>query len=114
MGFPAYQVAWAKFLSACTIAIVLQMWNNSRMFKEELQMRTMEGKPVNYSIRLNRRLKTESEAVYRALGMNLSAAIQVFLTQSVNAGGFPFDVRLPLHRRENLEAWREAKGIAAD
>ena len=77
-------------------------------------MKTMEAPAINYSIRLNRRLKADSEAVYRALGMNLSTAIQVFLTQSVNAGGFPFDVRLPLHRRENLEAWREAKEIAAD
>ncbi len=77
-------------------------------------MQTMERPAVNYSIRLNRNLKSESEAIYKALGMTLSSAIQVFLTQSVNAGGFPFEVRLPLYRRENYAAWREAKEIAAD
>lgn len=77
-------------------------------------MRTMSRPAVNYSIRLNGNLKAESEAIYKALGMTLSSAIQVFLTQSVNAGGFPFDVRLPLYRRENYSAWCEAQEIAAD
>jgi len=80
-------------------------------------MRTLEAEvptAVNFSIRINRQLKAESEALFRSLGLNLTSAIQVFLKQAVIAGGLPFDVRLPLTKRENYAAWLEAKEIAAD
>ena len=67
---------------------------------------------VNFSIRVNRQLKAESETLFRSLGMNMTTAIQCFLKQAVMAGGMPFDVRLPLSKRENYEAWMEAKEMA--
>lgn len=69
---------------------------------------------VNLSIRVSRQLKVESETLFRSLGMNMTTAIQCFLRQAVIAGGLPFEVRLPLSKRENFEAWMEAKEIAAD
>ena len=69
---------------------------------------------VNFSIRVSRQLKVESETLFRSLGMNMTTAIQCFLRQAVIAGGLPFEVRLPLSKRENFEAWMEAKEIAAD
>lgn len=69
---------------------------------------------VNFSVRINRQLKAESEALFRSLGMNMTTAIQCFLKQAVISGGLPFEVRLPLTKRENYEAWLEAKEIAAD
>lgn len=69
---------------------------------------------VNFSVRVNRQLKVESEALFRALGMNMSTAIQCFLKQAVLTGGLPFEVRLPLSRKENYAAWQEAKEIATD
>jgi len=69
---------------------------------------------VNFSIRMNRQLKAESEALFHSLGMNLTTAIQCFLKQAVITGGLPFEVRLPLSKRENYAAWIEAKEIAAD
>jgi len=80
-------------------------------------MRTSEAEApaaVNFSIRLNRQLKAESETLFRSLGLNLTSAIQVFLKQAVIVGGLPFDVRLPLTKRENYEAWLEAKEISSD
>ncbi len=78
-------------------------------------MRTTE-KPsqaaVNFSIRMNKQLKTDCEVLYRSLGMNLTTAIQVFLKQSLEYGGIPFEVRLPLSKRENYEAWLESSEIA--
>lgn len=69
---------------------------------------------VSFSVRINRQLKDESEVLFRSLGLNLTSAIQVFLKQAVIAGGLPFDVRLPLAKRENYEAWLESKAIAND
>ena len=69
---------------------------------------------VNFSVRINRQLKAESETLFRSLGMNMTTAIQCFLKQAVISGGLPFEVRLPLTKRENFEAWLEAKEIAAD
>ena len=69
---------------------------------------------VNFSIRVNRQLKAESEMLFHSLGMNMTTAIQCFLRQAVIMGGLPFEVRLPLSKRENFEAWMEAKEIAAD
>ena len=48
---------------------------------------------INYSLRLNGDIKTQSEDLYRSLGMSLSTAIQVFLKKSLLVGGFPFEVR---------------------
>ena len=80
-------------------------------------MATMEAPvsaAVNFSVRINRQLKAESEMLFRSLGMNMTTAIQCFLKQAVLSGGLPFEVRLPLTKRENYEAWLEAKEIAAD
>lgn len=80
-------------------------------------MRTT-GKPsqttVNFSIRINKQLKTDCETLYHSLGMNLTTAIQVFLKQSLEYGGIPFEVRLPASKRENYEAWLEAQEISRD
>ena len=69
---------------------------------------------INFSVRVNRQLKTESETLFRSLGMNMTTAIQCFLRQSLIVGGLPFEVRLPLSKRENFKAWMESKEIAAD
>lgn len=80
-------------------------------------MRTMQKSSqaaVNFSIRMNKQLKADCETLYRSLGMNLTTAIQVFLKQSLEYGGIPFEVRLPLSKRENYEAWLEAREIEND
>ena len=52
------------------------------------------AKSVLFSIHLNKETKRQCEQIYGALGMTLSAAIRVFMRQSVRDGGFPFDVRI--------------------
>ncbi len=49
---------------------------------------------ITFSVRMDRELKNQCEALYGELGINLTTAINVFLRQSLRAGGFPFDVRL--------------------
>lgn len=52
--------------------------------------------------------------LYGELGVNLTTAINVFLRQSLRAGGFPFDVRLDHPRKETVAAMLEAERIARD
>lgn len=37
---------------------------------------------INFSIRMNSELKTQSEDLFRALGMSLTTAIQIFLKKA--------------------------------
>ena len=69
---------------------------------------------INFSIRMNKQLKTDSELLYRSLGLSLSSAIQVFLKQSLISGGIPFQVRMPNYNAETLAAMRESNKLAHD
>ena len=68
----------------------------------------------SYTHRIDSELRSQSEAIYSALGMSLGTAINVFLKKSVAVGGFPFDVRLDAPSRETIEAMLEAERIAKD
>lgn len=68
----------------------------------------------SYTHRIDPELRSQSEAIFSALGMSLGTAINVFLKKSVAVGGFPFDVRLDAPTRETVEAMLEAEKIAKD
>jgi len=69
---------------------------------------------ASYTNLLDPELRSQSEAIYSALGVSLGTAINVFLKRSVAVGGFPFDVRLDVPNRETIEAMLEAERIAND
>ena len=69
---------------------------------------------VNFSIRMNSELKAQSEELFRALGMNLTTAIQIFLKKSVAVGGLPFEVRFENYNPDTLAALRETEEIGRD
>ena len=69
---------------------------------------------TNFSVRLDSDLKKRSEAIYGALGINLTTAINVFLRKSLTVGGFPFDVRIDEPNRETTLALLEADKISKD
>ena len=52
--------------------------------------------------------------MFIALGVNLTTAINVFLRQSLRAGGFPFEVKLNQPNKEAIAAMLEAERIAHD
>ena len=68
----------------------------------------------SYTHRIDSELRTQSEAIYSALGLSLGTAINVFLKKSVAVGGFPFDVRLDVPGRETVVAMLEAEKITKD
>lgn len=69
---------------------------------------------TTFSVRMDTELKKQCEALYGELGMNLTTAINVFLRQSLRAGGFPFDVRLEKPSPKTIAAMLEAERIAGD
>ena len=69
---------------------------------------------TNFSVRMNSEFKEQCEALYGELGINLTTAINVFLRQSLRAGGFPFDVRLERPNQETIAAMLEAERLARD
>lgn len=69
---------------------------------------------TNFSVRMDSDIKKQCERLYNELGINLTTAINVFLRQSLRAGGFPFDVRLDQPDKETLSAMLEAERLAHD
>lgn len=67
---------------------------------------------TNFSVRMDKQVKQESEALFQDLGMNLTTAINVFLRQAVRAGGFPFEIKVDQPNRETLLALLESERIA--
>lgn len=64
---------------------------------------------TNLNIRVDEQLKADAQTLYKSLGMDLSTAVNVFLRQSVQMQGLPFQPRLdPFYSESNLRALRES------
>lgn len=70
---------------------------------------------TNFTLRLDSDVKKECEAIFSALGMNLTTAINIFLRKSISVGGIPFNVRLDEKpNRETIKALEEGDRIVND
>lgn len=69
---------------------------------------------VNFSVRINKDIKTRSEVIFSELGLTLTSAINIFLRKSIQEGGIPFDLRISDVNRETLLAMAEADNISKD
>lgn len=58
--------------------------------------------------RVSGKLKHEAEALFAGMGLGLSDAIRMFLQQSINEGGIPFQPRAKRPNAETIEAMEEA------
>ena len=47
---------------------------------------------TNVNIRMDEKLKKQAEELFADLGMNMTTAINIFVRQSVNYGGIPFEI----------------------
>lgn len=57
--------------------------------------------------RISSELKQESEAVFTAIGLTTAEAIRLFLQQTVNSGGLPFQPTAKMPNAETLSAMNE-------
>lgn len=59
-------------------------------------------------------LKKQADALFNALGMNLSTAFNIFVRQSLREGGIPFEIKLENPNKETIAAMIEAERIEKD
>ena len=72
------------------------------------------AKTASLNIRLDAEIKKNAETVYSRYGLSLAEAVTVFIHQSCNIGGLPFDLRPPRPNAESLAAMAEAERISRD
>ncbi len=70
------------------------------------------GKSAEIRSRIEPDLKQQSAEVLASLGLDLSAAIRLFLRQVVEVGGLPFEVRKQ-PTPETMAAMMEARAMTA-
>jgi DNA-damage-inducible protein J len=66
------------------------------------------AKSANMYIRIDPEVKADVEAIYSQYGMSVTEAINIFLYQSRNVGGLPFDLR---PNADTLESMRDGNKI---
>ena len=64
---------------------------------------------TNLNIRIDSNLKKDAEDLFKRLGLNMSSAINVFLTQSVREQAIPFEIREDRPNKKLLKALKEAE-----
>lgn len=67
---------------------------------------------AKFNIRLDSDLKKRAESMYAEHGIDLNKAIIVFLQKSLEARGFPFEVKLEEPNKETLLALLDADKIS--
>ena len=59
-------------------------------------------------------LKTQADALFAELGMNLSTAFNIFVRQAIREGGIPFDISLKQPSKSTIAALHEAEKLHKD
>lgn len=62
---------------------------------------------TNINVRVDSELKQEAEALFDDLGLNMSAAITMFLKSAVSHDGIPFDVKRAVPNEQTKAALAE-------
>lgn len=63
------------------------------------------------NVNVDKETKEEATKILKGLGLNMSTAINMFLTQVVKKDGIPFEIRNPKPNREMRKALKEAQDI---
>ncbi len=69
------------------------------------------AKTAYVNVRVDEDIKLQTEAILDQLGINMSTAIDIFLSQIILNDGLPFDVKIP---KKDLTAFQEALAKAAN
>ena len=68
---------------------------------------------TNLNVRVDINLKKESDVLFKKLGLNMSTAINMFLTKCVNTSSIPFEISAPKPSRSLKKALKEAEDITS-
>ena len=66
---------------------------------------------TNLNVRVDATLKQESDELFKNLGLNMSTAINMFLTKCVKTSSIPFKIEEPKPSRKLKRALKEADHI---
>ena len=67
---------------------------------------------VNFSIRVNPKVRDEANALFESLGLDLATATRIFYQAALNCDGFPFEVKKEIPNEETIKALQDAdRGI---
>jgi len=71
----------------------------------------------NITFRLDETLKKQAEIIYESMGLNMSSALQLFVTQTIAKGAIPFTIEADdnaMYRAFVLRELAESKKEASD
>ena len=66
---------------------------------------------TNLNVRVDAELKQESDILFKKLGLNMSTAINMFLTKCVKTSSIPFKIEEPTPSKELKKALKEVNYI---
>ena len=66
---------------------------------------------VNMSIRMDKELKKQADAMLSDMGLNMTTAMNMFLRQVVRQGRIPFEIATDIPNAETLSAIKEMDDI---
>jgi len=69
---------------------------------------------TNLNIRIEAEVKTAAEHLFKQLGLNMSAAVNIFLRQAIRQGGLPFEVKVDIPNETTAAAINEGKALVQD
>ena len=68
----------------------------------------------NVSFRIDSNLKSQADALFASLGLNMTTAFNMFLRQAVREGRIPFDVTIDVPNSETIAAMIESLQLMND
>ena len=74
----------------------------------------MQTGTTNLNIRIDKATKESAESIFDEMGLNMTAAITMFLRQTVRDRRLPFTADLNIYGPETLKAVEEGRKIARD
>ena len=66
------------------------------------------------NVRTDSAVKEQAEYIFEAFGLTMSAAINMFLRQTIRKNGIPFELKLDEPNAATIAAIEEGRRIAAD
>lgn len=66
------------------------------------------------SIDIDERVKDEAQELFESMGLNMSTAINVFLTQAINEHSIPFKIKSKIPNETTLAAMKECEDMIAN
>lgn len=66
---------------------------------------------TNVSLRIDKDIKNQADALFSELGLNFTTAVNIFLRQAIREGRIPFSVSLHHPNKETVAALQEIEDM---